>query len=1181
MGNLKKQTKTILLHNGMQDDVDDFLIESPAVEYVENGVFDKQGVISKRYGRVALPDMGVDDGTPVTMAGGDVLLVPSADALNVYDPLVGEWESIASDATFTTVERALTTEAFPGATEFSSVEVGDYVVVAFTLAKDATGFVWDVRHADVTAARPTISRDVVVEIYLNGRRINRRIYTDRHSPRLAGLSSRWALVTMCNNDTVYYANVDCDFNSIQTGSSLVFDVNENIDTFPVGNVNSYAPAQPYGLVVNDCNYFMCATATRVYIVYTTSANHVSVKRYNRSTTGVLTISGTHTLFTCPTAGANESNSTRVLGFCVDAPSGTPTKGYVLFSATEWDLGVGGSDTIEYDAKVLEFTLSSGAVAWTTTLETDTLYPGAPSISTNYQISRANLPLHGSVCMLGDREQITLAYTLGPISIVGLPTLVTGGGSSDEENIDDEYLEEEQPRIPKTRFFRVTVSSGSDIHLYDVYGYRLASNLAIDSSDSSGDGKTYVALQQWGLRASMISGEATDTVTHPDTYRPMTTILCSVPRGTSDVRPVPIACLGTNRGLTTPSYDSGMCGHLPTLYVSPYIFGEQYILLPVPTDDSVTDAGYQRGDTRGYTIRSVGLRKADVSRVLLEQTPRVLPARDGAVLAGGLPMWFDGARLSELSPICFPDIFEVEVYQSTANHMLGTEVDPPAANYAFKAVFQFVDRAGVVHRSAAGPAVYVPHSYSGNVRDIALFITTPLTLMRDNDSFSVEVYQLVSGIYKNVASQHIDLSDDASTPTIIRFTVDPDRATASKTLYTDGGLDADVIPAVSRVATTGRRLVALTEEAGPALVYSKRFSESYSPEFPVTFRMPLTLSGAPTGVGVMDDKIVVFTTDSTSVLYGDGPDDLGRGQGFGIVQVSSTLGCIDEGSIASISDGVIFRSRSGMMLLGRDLSLVPVGGADDLLVGSTIISNTTVAARDEVRFLLTNSGTTTEPATSVTTTPPRPKFGNAYSAGTALVYNTRQKQWSVFTNYAAIASSTLNGQHAILRSDWSVWLEDGSTFADPSGDNLLKIITPWVKLNGVQSYGRIWSATFLGRYLSTFVEDDAGNLDAGDVTIKVAYDYEKDDTQTHVFRASEELQPELRDGVTVSADRLQIKVVPKRQKCSAIRFTIEETDTADADGLTYRPGQGFEIPAIELELGMKDTANKSLSAQRKK
>jgi hypothetical protein len=290
-----------------------------------------------------------------------------------------------------------------------------------------------------------------------------------------------------------------------------------------------------------------------------------------------------------------------------------------------------------------------------------------------------------------------------------------------------------------------------------------------------------------------------------------------------------------------------------------------------------------------------------------------------------------------------------------------------------------------------------------------------------------------------------------------------------------------------------------------------------------------------------------------------------------------LGSLDGSAVTSIPDGIVFQDSSRLWLLKRDLTLEEFApGVRDCLVGVTVTAGLYNKDTDTLRFLL--SGTATADAFTGNG-PPIPTTGNQYTAGTALQVSLTRRAWSRLTNHDATVGTVRNGNYVLLQDDWSLWEEGG--YADPSGDNHLKIVTAWLKLNGIQSYGRIWSATFLGRYLSTFAEDDAGDLDAGDVTVKVAYDYEKDDTQTHVFRASEELQPELRDGVTVSADRLQIVVVPKRQKCSAIRFTIEETDTADADGLTYRPGQGFEIPAIELELGMKDTANKSLSAQRKK
>ena len=47
---LNKATKTVLFSDGMGDDSDRFLLESPAVDYAENLRIDKTGSLQKRPG---------------------------------------------------------------------------------------------------------------------------------------------------------------------------------------------------------------------------------------------------------------------------------------------------------------------------------------------------------------------------------------------------------------------------------------------------------------------------------------------------------------------------------------------------------------------------------------------------------------------------------------------------------------------------------------------------------------------------------------------------------------------------------------------------------------------------------------------------------------------------------------------------------------------------------------------------------------------------------------------------------------------------------------------------------------------------------------------------------------------------------------------------------------------------
>jgi hypothetical protein len=189
----------------------------------------------------------------------------------------------------------------------------------------------------------------------------------------------------------------------------------------------------------------------------------------------------------------------------------------------------------------------------------------------------------------------------------------------------------------------------------------------------------------------------------------------------------------------------------------------------------------------------------------------------------------------------------------------------------------------------------------------------------------------------------------------------------------------------------------------------------------------------------------------------------------------------------------------------------------------------------------------------------------------LVYNTQYAKWTVNDAPAVGYAATLyDGKPALMDSSFDLW----TTGTDWTTSDNMVWETPWIKVNMLQDFGRIFKATFLGKYLSSW-DDTSGSVEAGDLNIICSYDYEEDgDTDTHRFRANTHF------GAS-QGERLQFSIRPDRPKCQAIKFRIEETATTaiEQSEPTYATGRGISLLSVDIHYGIKGGSSR-ISALRK-
>lgn len=1060
----------------MQDHVDDFLIESPAVEFVENGVFRKDGVISKRPGFAELPAIS---GTPycVLPFRGETYGITTTGVYRLED---NAWTTVSELSNpLVGVSRAATTGERAGVRNPTSVYQDGYFCVAWEEVVGVAG-----TSPTITTGYRIISADtneVVVAGTISG-----------SQPHVSGVSDDSFRILYVSGTTLYSTIVDVD-----GGASAPVTVQTGLQAHGEGMKKLVVIGDDYHYVIA----YMNSTNDLVSKVFDAADNLVSTR--------TLTAASDY----LPLALYKERNATNGGSY------------FILYY-------IPGSDVV-----FARVSVSAGTTAFSYTLNTNVDYAWCGSIVRNSPSS----PYY-TVVWCGEK---------------------TGGSNCDA------YF---------SRLYVNTSSVSSELGP-KLFRHTLVNTglFVVDSQVFCGVQAGYVIPEDQNVDYALISQESATPRTHVIVRVDLT-----------EERLYAVAAYGPQRTMVKAlgGYDisgtESVNGAHTWLHTATATVDDTTVYFPTLILTSVPQTGFTDASATEPTVLARALARPDIVELeFSSDNLRITPIvrDDGVIIPAAIPLWFDGTHVSELTPIDAP--LGVASNQAAAG---ATE-----AYSTVKLVCGYVDNNGAVHRSP--PSAPIP---------LQLSLSTPATSgtytaaispwwdYQDGRQYFVEAYVLVDNVYKLfgsattttanglVAGVSLRLAETAADPLVLL-------PTSGKLLYSDSELPAAAVAGVSLMGPVGSRVALIPADAPDTIFYSKLPVGSIGVEFAAALYQALPPGFRVITSAAMDDKLLLFSSSTIFVLYGQGPDNTGRGAGFGFFQLPTQLGCQDAASVVTTDAGVVFRSERGFYLIGRDLVVSPLLGAEDSLVGAEVVAAVSVPARNEIRFFLAPQGTPldSDGPTPDSPRPPTPKYGNGYVSGRGLIYSTRTQHWSTFTGPLVKSAVVVDDKITLVTEDGDIWQETPDAYTDPTGNYYLKIITPWIKLRNLQDYGRIYKATFLGRYLSTFTEDSAGDLDAGDITIKAAYDYEKDDEQTKVWQASVELQPSLRDGETVSADRLEVVFVPKRQKCSAIRFTLEETATADADGLTYRAGRGWEIPAVDLEVGMRPGSNKSLSAQRKK
>jgi hypothetical protein len=344
------------------------------------------------------------------------------------------------------------------------------------------------------------------------------------------------------------------------------------------------------------------------------------------------------------------------------------------------------------------------------------------------------------------------------------------------------------------------------------------------------------------------------------------------------------------------------------------------------------------------------------------------------------------------------------------------------------------------------------------------------------------------------------------------------------------------PAATIIYATDTRLFLAGIAGEPySIWYSKRRSDGESAAFngALVATVPST-SGPITGLGYLNETLVVFCESAVYAMPGDGYDNAGGGANYGPARsLSSSIGAESHESVALCPDGLLFKSAKGWCLLNR-------GWAVDDKLGLPV------------------SYYNEEPALAVEVMPAQHQV-RIITESRMLVWDHLVNQWGEWTITSGLSSCVWGGAHVYTDSDGVKSQSDTYAGVDYGFD----IETTWIKINELQGRGIVRSFELLGEF-----------REACALQFRIARNYESVDTVNWSYNQDKTwvVTP-----ATTPGSPLQVKFAPSTKRpiqAFKVRITALAPDSGTPDGDTVR------LTGITLGVALEDGLYSGLAAAQK-
>jgi len=536
----------------------------------------------------------------------------------------------------------------------------------------------------------------------------------------------------------------------------------------------------------------------------------------------------------------------------------------------------------------------------------------------------------------------------------------------------------------------------------------------------------------------------------------------------------------------------------------------------------------------------------------EVSYRTAEAAGSMHLGGGLLQMYDGLGFVEHGFNLYPE-------GQTATGALQVTGLSAGSTYShqYVGVYEWSDNAGNLHRSAPSVPVTVTSSAVISAANDAsiLFPTLRLTQKTEANGRSdvlLAVYRTedaaaASGgtVFYRLPYTSTNVNDTSvDSVTITDDTEDADLI-AGAPLYTDGTppvIENIASPPPLALAAHKNRMFVVPATDADTIQYSKQVTPGVPVEFGESFVVNVPADGGNvTALASMDDKLVIFKRGSIYVLTGDGPAATGEFDDFGTPTfVTGDSGCINQRSIGTTPDGLMFQSDKGIKMLTRALQVVDIGAPVQDLALAGCTSCVQIADRDQL--VLT------------------------FDDRTALVFDYFVGQWAQYSNLAAVDSLLWQNTHVYLRSDGVALIEDADTFTDDGSFIQMKVRSAWLSFGGLQGYQRVYRILILGQYKSphTLYVDVAYDFDP---TIKQTLTIEP--TPATTYGSVSPYGSESVYGGVFAPYQWRVNIA--RQKCQSIQLTIRDAEGTD-------PGASCTLSGMTALVGVIPGVNRMPATQ---
>lgn len=395
---------------------------------------------------------------------------------------------------------------------------------------------------------------------------------------------------------------------------------------------------------------------------------------------------------------------------------------------------------------------------------------------------------------------------------------------------------------------------------------------------------------------------------------------------------------------------------------------------------------------------------------LDFLPRFRTAKAGSLLyiAGALPRAYDGVKLTEAGFYEYPEVVSSAKDVNGALTALGV--------YRYRVYFCKRMKDGSVFRS---PTLTSPEiTLAGAEDEITLTVNT-LSMTADADVY-YEVYRtkanestpyyLVSGHNPQTANRNIftagtttinDRMSDAVAAVQLQDSFNPGIGQASE-------LEESGPPGCAALTFMNDRLWAFGGSIEPGkVVFSKvmEIGEGVGWDDLASLEYSIDRTGKPiTAIGSIMSIPVLFRENDAFAIAGNGPDNFGLSQ-FDLARfVSTDVGALNQESLTTCPEGLVFWSRIGPRIITNNLQLQIIGDEiEPLTDGFECRGTVTIPEQSQVRF-----------------------YGRD---DLAFVWDYVTKQWSTYTGLAAEGVCIKDNVAVIARADGYAWIEDETLYTD--------------------------------------------------------------------------------------------------------------------------------------------------------